>query len=514
VVATALAASAAYSCGDKPAARVEVAPGADSDDDSTGAGFQVEDPGLLPTAEEDKQCLNQSREALPVGLDIYVMLDTSLSMKDLLPVDSANGNEDKWTAVRKSIQAFVQAPDTKDIGIGLQYFPQVLEGVPFTCSDNSDCGSAGGACSNSRCVKDGTGTLSGGSSATIRTTVSDAVCDDDDECSGAGEKCVSLLGQCVVRPGDIDFPDGSLLPAKVAAVCASADDCSGIPGAVCEELGQCQNAVAGQRASCTRSVPCPTGGGQCIRPTHTCSNQTLCKVENYAAPAVAISSGAARADAIKASLDAVDPVGPTPTGPALQGALQQARDWAAQHTDRQVVTVLVTDGFPTDCSPIANADVAAIAKTANSSSDPIHTFVVGVFSTQDLGSDGEARLDELARAGGSEKSFVINTADDVTAGLLDALNKIRDSSSRCNFPLDATTLDLNKVNLEVLDSSGTTTPLFNVGTPTDCGDQQGWFYENRDGGGRQITVCPRTCRDFLAGVVQANLQIGCATRIR
>ena len=141
--------------------------------------------------------------------------------------------------------------------------------------------------------------------------------------------------------------------------------------------------------------------------------------------------------------------------------------------------------------------------------------MLGVFSTQDLGSDGEARLDELARAGGSDKSFVINTADDVTAGLLEALNEIRDSSSRCNFPLDTTTLDLNKVNLEVVDSAGTTTPLFNVGQQTDCGtDQQGWFYENRDGGGRQITVCPRTCRDFLAGVVQANLQIGCATRIR
>jgi Mg-chelatase subunit ChlD len=518
VVATALAASAASSCGDKPSARVEVLPGSDSDDNSTGAGFQVEDPGLAPTQEDqNRQCLNQTREALPVGLDIYVMLDTSQSMKDLLPADSANsGNQDKWTAVRKSIQAFVQAPDTKDIGVGLQYFPQVLEGVPFTCSDNSDCGSAGGACSNSRCVQEGTGTTSGGFSAAILTAAgNDTPCGGDDDCSGAGQTCVSLLGQCVIRPGDIDFPDGSLLPAKVAALCATSDDCSNIPGAVCEELGQCQNVVGGQRASCTRTVPCPTGGGECIRPTHTCSNQTLCKVENYAAPAVPISSAAGRADTIRASLDAVDPIGPTPTGPALQGALQQARDWAAQHSDRQVVTVLVTDGFPTDCSPIANSEVAAIAKTANTSSDPIHTFVVGVFSTQDLGADGEARLNELARAGGSDKSFVINTADDVAAGLLEALNEIRDSSSRCNFPLDTTTLDLNKVNLEVVDSSGTSTPLFNVGTPADCGtDQQGWFYETRDGGGRQITVCPRTCRDFLAGVVQADLQIGCATRIR
>jgi len=318
-MATALAASAAYSCGDQPAARVEVAAGSASDDDSTGAGFQVEDPGLAPTEDQDRQCLNQTREALPVGLDIYVMLDTSLSMKDLLPPESAGGNQDKWTAVRKSIQAFVQAPDTKDIGVGLQYFPQVLADVPFTCSDNSDCGSAGGACSNSRCVKDGAGTLTGGSNASILVSAgNESTCAGDDDCSGTGVKCVSLLGQCVVRPGDIDYPDGTLLPAKVTALCATSDDCSDIPGAVCEEAGQCQNAVGGQRASCTKSVPCPTGGGQCIRPTHTCENQTLCKVENYATPAVPISNSPARADAIKASLDAVDPVGPTPTGPALQ----------------------------------------------------------------------------------------------------------------------------------------------------------------------------------------------------
>jgi hypothetical protein len=238
-------------------------------------------------------------------------------------------------------------------------------------------------------------------------------------------------------------------------------------------------------------------------------------VQEYATPAVPIRNDKDRAADIVASLAAVDPVGPTPTGPALQGALEQAKSWAKDHPDRQVITVLVTDGFPTDCSPIANADVAAIAEEANAGSQPIHTFVVGVFSTQDLGQDGAARLDELARAGGSNKSVVINTASDVSAELLDALNAIRDSSSRCNFQLDATSLDLNRVNLEVVDGAGTATQLLNVGNASACGsDQQGWFYESAAAGTRQITVCPSTCRQFIAGSVQANLQIGCATRIR
>ena len=167
-------------------------------------------------------------------------------------------------------------------------------------------------------------------------------------------------------------------------------------------------------------------------------------------------------------------------------------------------------------SPIDINDVAAIAQSANRGAQPIHTFVVGVFSDQDLGSDGVARLDTLARAGGSQKSVVINTASDVTGDLLKALNDIRDSSARCNFQLDETSLDLSKVNLEVIDGSGTATQLLNVSSAAACGaDGQGWFYEAvSTGAGRQITVCPSTCRQFIAGSVRANLQIGCATRIR
>jgi hypothetical protein len=512
---TALVAFGAYSCGNEPAARVVVAPA------PPDQGFMVEDSsfgaGGQPVA--DEQCLNEGREALPVGLDIYVMLDSSLSMKDLLPQTpgSTQREQDKWTAVQRSLEAFLEAPETADIGVGLQYFPQVVAGVPFSCSDNLDCGAAGGACSTSRCVQDGSATLQSGQRVSILTaTQNDSPCLDDSECTGAGQSCKSLVGQCIFRTGDLDFPQGSLLPAGVPALCSGPEDCAAFAGAVCEEIGVCEQLVGGSRVSCSRSVACPAGGGQCVKPTHVCTKQKLCNVEEYATPAVPIRNDPDRAADIVASLAAVDPVGPTPTGPALQGALEQAKGWAQAHQDRQVITVLVTDGFPTDCSPIANTDVAAIAQEANRGAQPIHTFVVGVFSTQDLGSDGVARLDELARAGGSEKSFVINTASDVSGELLRALNEIRDSSARCNFPLDSTSLDLNRVNLEVLDGAGTTTQLLNVSNAAGCGaDQDGWFYESAGkGGARQLTVCPSTCRKFISGSVSANLQIGCATRIR
>lgn len=513
VAATTLVAFGAYSCGDEPGSRVAVAPNAEPD-----PGFQVEDPGPDPaTVAANQQCLNESREALPLGLDIYVMLDSSLSMLDLLPPVAGQAEIDKWDAVRRSLEAFVKAPETAPIGIGLQYFPQVVPGVPFTCGDNEDCGAAGGACSNSRCVKAGSGSLPGGQQVSVLTgTGDDTPCLDDSECTGAGQRCLSVLGQCVFKPGDIDFPDGSLLPVGIPALCSGPADCADLPGAVCEELGTCQNAVGGQRASCSRSLACPTGGGQCNKPPSICSKQTMCKVEEYSTPAIPIRTDPDRAADIVASLAAVAPIGPTPTGPALRGAIEQAKSWAAQHPDRQVITVLVTDGFPTDCSPIDINDVASIAQSANRGAQPIHTFVVGVFSDQDLGSDGVSRLDILARAGGSQKSVVINTASDVTGELLAALNEIRDSSARCNFQLDESTLDLSKVNLEVVDGAGTATQLLNVSSGAACGaDGQGWYYEaTSSANSRQITVCPSTCRQFIAGSVRANLQIGCATRIR
>jgi hypothetical protein len=511
-VAATTVALGAYSCGNEPSARVEVAP-----DMAPDPGFQIEDPGPDPaTVQANQQCLNESREALPLGLDIYVMLDSSLSMKDLLPPVEGQPQLDKWDAVTRSLEAFVAAPDTAAIGVGLQYFPQVLPGVPFTCAENDDCGASGGACSNSRCVKPGSGTVSGSQVSILTGTGDDTPCLDDTECPGAGQTCRSLLGQCIFRPGDVDFPDGGLLPAGVPALCSDTADCADLPGSVCEEVGTCQNALGGQRASCTRSIACPAGGGICVKASNVCSKQKMCHVEEYSTPAVPIRNDPGRAADISAALAAIDPIGPTPTGPALRGAIEQAQSWAQQHPDRQVITVLVTDGFPTDCSPIDINDVASIAQSATRGAQPIHTFVIGVFSDQDLGQDGVARLDTLARAGGSQKSVVINTASDVTAEVLDALNGIRDSSARCNFQLDETTLDLSKVNLEVIDGTGNSTQLLNVSSAAACGaDGQGWFYEaTSTASTRQITVCPSTCKQFIAGSVRANLQIGCATRIR
>lgn len=509
-----LAVFGAYSCGDEPQVRVSVAPA------PPNSGFLVDPVPAVGggPAVDPAQCLQETREAQALGLDIYVMLDSSLSMDELLPAQTsgAGAGETKWDAVRGALAAFIEAPETASIGVGLQYFPQVAPGVPFSCSRNDDCGATGGACSNSRCVSAGRGQLPNGDSVSLLSEASDTACLDDTECTGAGQSCRSILGQCVYAPGELDFPDGSLLPAGVPALCSSADDCASLPGSVCEEVGVCERSVNGQSVACTRSVGCSAvGGGTCVRPGHVCAEQKLCQVSEYGTPAVPIRRDATRASDILASLAERELAGPTPTGPALQGALQHAQSWAGQHPDRQVITVVVTDGFPTNCSPQGIPEIAALAEAANRGAQPVHTFFVGVFSDQDLGLDGSERLDELARAGGSRQAVVINTANDVAQDFLIALDAIRDTSSRCNFRLDSSDLDLDRVNLEVVDQVGATTQLFNVGDAVSCADQQGWFYERDDNGARrQITVCPSTCRGLVAGNLRTNLAIGCATRIR
>jgi hypothetical protein len=90
------------------------------------AGFDAElDPLAGDVIGDDDACLTQTQEAERLGLDILLMLDSSGSMAQQLPSDAGAANgATKWDAVRQSLEAFVQSPETSDIGVGLQYFPQ------------------------------------------------------------------------------------------------------------------------------------------------------------------------------------------------------------------------------------------------------------------------------------------------------------------------------------------------------------------------------------------------------
>jgi hypothetical protein len=483
-----------------------------------GASDLPGDSSVPPGAFDSSNCQGETRQAEAIELDMFVMLDLSGSMLDALPAVATPTT--KWDAVRGSLESFVQAPEAADIGIGLQYFPQANSGVPFSCSSNADCG-AGGPCTNSLCVTPGQLDDPAGGAPLEFTRVageSGTLCASDADCTGVGGSCRTLLGACVI-PGSSGtsaarFANVSASPGTsiVPALCESQPDCDGVPGSRCEAVGLCSLAPV----QCTPSVGCRPGAGECLPFPYTCSDYTSCDTARYASPAVAISDSSTRSADIIASLRAQRPVGATPTGPALTGALEHARVWAEGHPGRQLVTVLATDGFPTVCEPLDIPGITQLASAAADAPRPIRTFVIGVFGDPDLGADGQERLDAIARAGGSERAIVVNTAGDVARDFLDALNGIRSTAVSCDFQLEAARgSDFDRVNLRVTDAAGLTTELLSVGDRAACGSEDGWYYV-RDAGGvpLQLSVCPATCRRLERERARADLQIGCVTRIR
>jgi hypothetical protein len=83
-------------------------------------------------------CAGKALMAMPVPLDIFVMLDQSGSMS----TDAGNGMS-RWQTVKSALTSFTQQPSTAGIGLGLQYFglpdPSVLGCTTMPCALDSDC---------------------------------------------------------------------------------------------------------------------------------------------------------------------------------------------------------------------------------------------------------------------------------------------------------------------------------------------------------------------------------------
>jgi len=470
-----------------------------------GAGGSASFPGeAAPVV--DAACSEQPLELRPSPTDLLVQLDTSASMLDAIPGAGATGST-KWDAVRTSLQEFAASAASGSIGIGLSYFPQTVDGVPDICTDNAECAGAG-PCTSSICAQNGSLALPDADPATFVSVAGDApsFCAVDADCGVPGSSCRTLVGECIYPPGVVGdagaFLNVSPDPATsvLSPLCENAEDCSGVPLTVCEQVGVCSE----QLFKCSPSIPCPAGAGTCTPFPYTCIGKTQCEASVYVTPAVPISDAAARADTFERSLTAQLPSGQTPTGPALQGALEYARGWAAEHPERQLATLLVTDGFPTECDPVEIPAIAELAAAATRAEPPVRTFVLGVFGTADLGADGSARLDEIARAGGTERAFLASEGD-ISGSLRSVLESIRSLASGCGVELDAAAARVfERASLELEASDGAVRSLTRVTGAASCADADGGWYTVIDGAGMpaRIELCPEVCagRDASARV--------------
>jgi hypothetical protein len=398
------------------------------------------------------ECALESKKAEPVPLDLFVMLDQSTSMDRVV-----SSGTTKWQAVTKALAGFFADEKSAGISAGIQYFGQVDAAVPATCKVDGDCNGK---------------------------------------------------GPCEVPKACVGTPEFRF--------CDTAAECSGKP---CEELGTC---TADPNVTCFLSdgPKCGLLGGkdlgECTLATSYCLGRDSCDVAGYQAPAAEIAALPDAAASLATSMAAHKPVsGTTPTGPALQGALAHAGEWAKAHPDHIVAVVLATDGLPTGaCTPLKPTDIAALASSAKAASPAVGTYVIGVFAADEV-PFAKPNLDEIAKAGSEAGAFLVTADASTSTKFLEAMNSIRKTALSCDFniPMPTTTeLDFGRINVRLNGAE-----LLNVPSADKCAEANGgWFYDADPTSGAtptKVVLCPTDCATFKETSGTVDVVIGCATKV-
>ena len=211
-----------------------------------------------------------------------------------------------------------------------------------------------------------------------------------------------------------------------------------------------------------------------------------------------------------------------------------ARQRLTSDPTHKIAVVLVTDGLPggfltgippAECTP---SDIAGISTLASGpqgagGTPAVLTFVIGVFSPGMAAQTAQTNLDMLATAGGTAPAVIINTGQDVTAALQNALKQVQSKAIACEYQVPSQGVDFKKVNVQFTNGAGTTvTPIGHA--PIDgtdgagCDARGGWYYdvapEADAGAPTSIAACPATCDMFQTDTTgQVQIVLGCKTLV-
>jgi hypothetical protein len=409
----------------------------------------------------DDTCAGQTTKAQLIPLDIYLMLDSSGSMADT--TGPSGSGPSKWSSVTQALSTFFGDPQSTGLGVGLQHFPLIAGGVPAACTSSAQCPGPTGPCLMKIC---------GGMSNIVP-------CENNGDCAGQG------FGQCVT-------------------------------------LGQCGS----QYCAPANGSVCAINGMPCNPVTDSfCVNQDSCQGADYGTPAVEIAPVDSAGTQLDQAINSWTPSGATPTAPALSGAIDHAKAWAAANPTHTVVVLLATDGLPTECAPQDIPGIAQLASQGASGAPSVKTFAIGVFSPADIGAGAKANLDQIAAAGGTTSAFIVDTSQNVEQQFLDALNAIRGSKLACEYAIPPAspgsgTLDFGKVNVEYTAPGASTAKTIGyAGQAGNCGPTDGGWYYDVDpmtgGTPTKIIMCPATCTTFSSTIGgQIDIRLGCKTVIK
>jgi len=232
----------------------------------------------------------------------------------------------------------------------------------------------------------------------------------------------------------------------------------------------------------------------------------LCNVTDYNTPAVPIALLPGAAPAVSMAIAAQLPNGGTPTTPAITGALEYTKGYAAMFPSRAVALVFASDGEPQGCNNNSVQTASAAAAAALMASPPVRTYVLGVGPSL-------LNLNQIAQAGGTTRAFLVESGG--AAELIKALDEIRKSTLTCDYNLpvlEGGRLDYTKVNIETrVGTNGMPQTIPPVANAAACGPMGGWFYDNPMAPTR-ITLCPATCGPLtMTPGSSMNVLIGCKT---
>lgn len=235
-----------------------------------------------------------------------------------------------------------------------------------------------------------------------------------------------------------------------------------------------------------------------------------CDAADYSGAAVEIAPLPGVAAPIIASMGQHGPTTSTPTSAALQGGINHCKAWAGKHPGHVVVHVFATDGDPSECDTNLN-NINAIAAAGANSGPKVLTFVIGVGSSL-------SALNGIAKAGGTNSAYLVDTGGNSQQQFLQALNAIRGAALGCqyNIPVPASgQADYGRVNVQYTPGNGGNSQVFyHYPDKASCppgGD--GWYYDD-NAKPTLINLCDATCDKVGADVSgKIDILLGCQTAV-
>jgi hypothetical protein len=232
-----------------------------------------------------------------------------------------------------------------------------------------------------------------------------------------------------------------------------------------------------------------------------------CTAADYATPAVPIDVLPAVAPTFTAAIAATGPGGATPTLPAMQGAIQYAKQ-REMTLGRRTAIALATDGLPNDCSSSVQSVANAAAMAA---SEGIYTFVIGVGSSM-------SAFSTIAMAGGTQTAYQVENATPTALATAFRNIQMKAAGLACTFmvppPPAGEMLDPFKVSVTF---TPTATPaqafgLTIVASRNDCGPTGGWYFDDLTNP-TKLTLCDVSCQKVNgAGEGALSLLFGCVAK--